>query len=111
MDSDKMKSMVDNMIKVGDFSFINNDSLEEYKLFEDTRVYVVGHQLLPVDENDIYNQRVAFIVSPLDEGGHIQEGNILVVDPSNMTRVDDEEQEKLSEIFQEDYKEKDETAH
>lgn len=101
-DTDKVKAMIDNMIRNEHFCDVVTDNLAKDDLPEGSRVFVVGNQLIPYDENDIYNQRVNYIVAKLD-GDHVKDTQYFLVDPINIKPVAADEQERLMEILKVDF--------
>lgn len=79
------------VIKVGDFVKMKNDSLAEYGINKDDKMFLVGSGFVPDSKTDPYKFRMVFVGAPIKDG-HIEIGdndkpNGYTVDGRNIKRV------------------------
>lgn len=87
-------SFIETAFSLGDFVNVQNGDL--------SLGLIVGGKLQPVGE-DVYTLRLNFVVAPVEDG-HVLKDTTFVLDPNDLTAVEESEQERLSFIFTEDYR-------
>lgn len=97
----KIKEMIDDMFKNGDFIIFRGD-IGNLGPQDGDEGMVVGSQSLPFDENDIYNLRMHFLVHPVD-GDHVDATKMLLTDPKNLELVGTRRTEHLKEMLTIDF--------
>lgn len=76
------------MIKVDDYCTFIGNNLTEHGVEDGQYVYIAGSLVVPVDSNDLYNQRVMFSIHAAADNGDIDfEKGIMIVDPKNLKKV------------------------
>lgn len=94
----KIKDMVDSMLKPFDFVTVINDSMEEFDLPKGGEAIVAATQAVPCDEEDIYNLRMHIVVHPI-KGDHVDSSYMILIDPKNVELMPVKRAKKLEEIF------------
>jgi hypothetical protein len=96
-----------NFIRTGDFCEIVSDKFtEQTGVKRGHIVYVAGHKALPEDESDPYTQRIKFFVNLVSNDGHVDGGQLYLVDPKSLLKVGKSKQKKLLKMAKTDHEAK-----
>lgn len=88
------------------FVAINSDAFVEHGVERGDIVFVAGHQVVPVSEEDPYTQRVKMIVNRLDGDSNIIHEGMYLMDPNSLINISKEEGTRLTEINDHVFEEK-----
>jgi len=88
------------------FVAINSDAFVEHGVERGDIVFVAGHQVVPVSEEDPYTQRVKMIVNRLDDKDFIVQEGMYLMDPSSLINISIQEGLRLTEINDHVFEEK-----
>lgn len=89
-------------VKVGDFYQIVNNKLKKFGFTIGDNVYVAGSSYVQEDQRDPHNFRKKFIVAKLTDD-HVNTNGGFVVDANSLGILPEYEQERLKNIYQEDF--------
>lgn len=99
----QVAKMMKEMISTDDFCKVKNNKLSDVGLTKGMIVYIAGTQVVPENKKDPYTQRIKFIITPLVEG-HIQpNGKMYLIDPRNIKKVHQRDQDMYQSNMKEDY--------
>lgn len=92
------------LIQSGDFCQVVSDKFVHEAVKRNHIVYIAGHRIFPVSEEDPYTQRVKFLVR-LMKDGHIdkEDQRLFLMDPVSLAKVSTTKQKKLDATLTEDY--------
>lgn len=106
------KTAMDRLIKVGDFCEVVSDKFVDHGTKRGHVVYVTGSKAIPENAEDLYNQRIKFMVLLMNRDGHVDTSKgIFLMDPRSIQKVSPKKQEMLTKIFESDFGEDDETTN
>lgn len=88
------ESFIETSFSLGDFVSVEGQDFNQG--------LIVGGTLLPVG-GDGYTLRLNFVIAPV-KNDHVPKEDTATIDPTLLTHVDEATQDRLSFIFQEDYK-------
>lgn len=97
-----MFGKVKHEVQVGDFYQIVNNKLKKEGFAIGDSVYVAGSSYINEDQRDPHNFRKKFIVAKLKED-HIDTSGGFVVDAKSLGILPSYEQERLKNIYEEDF--------
>lgn len=91
------------LIKQNDFCYINTYKLEGEGFNMGQRVYVAGSAALPIDEDDLYLQRIYVYVHLIDNKDDVLSLNpqLYVIDPRSLTKCKKNETKRLTKWIKE----------
>ena len=95
-----------NLLREGDFCRITTEVLQEFGIDKGTNVAIVSHKIVPISKEDLYTQRIKFVVQPLDKEGHLVLKKLYMVDPNSLHRLSKHFQKKFLKIMEEDFSKK-----
>ena len=91
------------MIRPNEFVVCSTKSLEENGVYKGSFLYVLNMQALPVDESDLYLQRLHAICHRVNSVGTLDTGDVLVIDANNLERMSKNKNDKFRAKLVKDY--------
>jgi hypothetical protein len=100
------KKKFKNVMDVGDFGIMKNDSLAEHGIPRNTVVYLAGSHMA-MSETNFYNYRKLFIGAQVDKEGHLmierEDGKFgFFVDAKNLRKLKGKRLENLKKVYEQD---------
>lgn len=89
-------------IKSNDVCHIVSDKFIEQGVKRNQLVYVAGHRVLPIAENDPYTQRIKFLCQLLSKDGELDQ-KLYLIDPTSLSLVGKKKQEHYLALIKERY--------
>ncbi len=75
------------MVKPGDYCRFLGKNLESHGIKDKDVVYVAGSKVVPIDSNDLYTQRILFLIHATDNENIPIVPDTYFVDPRNLKKV------------------------
>ena len=90
------------MIKADTFVKVDGEHLEDAGLDDGSFLYIGGVQAVPENPDDLYTQRIKFIVFPVVDD-HMDTGKPIMVDPSSVATIPVSVQKRLRKQMEVDF--------